>query len=147
MPTNNTGKEVKFAGTTVLVEGLILAKVTTFNNDTNISEEDVTAAENIIAGTDVLRNEYVPIAVNETATIEGITIETSTAGRNIGQSELKASADKGQMITIRRVRNTGYGDILYGFFTSYSETGDVSGVYRFKSTFRVNSKTDIIPGS
>ncbi len=145
--TENTGKEVKFAGTTVLVEGLVLAKVTAFNNDTSISEEDVTAAENIIPGTDVLHGEFTPIAVNETAAIEGITIETSIAGRDIGQSELKDAAEKGKIITIRRVRNTGYGEILNGFFTAYNETGDVSGVYKFKSTFRVNSKTEIVPGS
>lgn len=145
--TENTGKEVKFAGTTVLVDGLVLAKVTAFNNDTSISEEDVTAAENIIPGTDVLHGEFTPIAVNETAAIEGITIETSIAGRDIGQSELKDAAEKGKIITIRRVRNTGYGEILNGFFTAYNETGDVSGVYKFKSTFRVNSKTEIVPGS
>lgn len=147
MATANTGKEVKFAGTTVLVEGLILAKVTAFNNDTSISEEDVTAAENVIPGTDVLHGEFTPIAVNETAAIEGITIETSLAGRDVGQSELKDAAEKGKIITIRRVRNTGYGEILNGFFTAYNETGDVSGVYKFKSTFRVNSKTEIVPGS
>lgn len=147
MATANTGKEVKFAGTTVLVEGLILAKVTAFNNDTSISEEDVTAAENVIPGTDVLHGEFTPIAVNETAAIEGITIETSLAGRDVGQSELKDAAEKGKIITIRRVRNTGYGEILNGFFTAYNETGDVSGVYKFKSTFRVNAKTEIVPGS
>jgi hypothetical protein len=147
MATENTGKEVKFAGTSVLVEGLVLAKVTAFNNDTSISEEDVTAAENVIPGTDVLHGEFTPIAVNETAAIEGITIETSVAGRDIGQSELKDAAEKGKIITIRRVRNTGYGEILNGFFTAYNETGDVSGVYKFKSTFRVNSKTEIVPGS
>jgi len=147
MATANTGKEVKFAGTTVLVEGLVLAKVTAFNNDTSISEEDVTGAENVIPGTDVLHGEFTPIAVNETAAIEGITIETPLAGRDVGQSELKDAAEKGKIITIRRVRNTGYGEILNGFFTAYNETGDVSGVYKFKSTFRVNSKTEIVPGS
>ncbi|MBN2545689.1 MAG: hypothetical protein JXB50_07830 [Spirochaetes bacterium] len=147
MSTVNTGYEVKFAGTAVLIDGLVVAKVTAFNNDTSISEEDVTAAENVIPGTDVLHGEFTPIAVNETAAIEGITIERTTSGRDVGQSELKDAAQKGKIVTIRRIRNTGYGDILNGFFTAFNETGDVSGVYKFKSTFRVNSVTEVVPGS
>ncbi len=139
--------EVKFAGTVVEVDALVVAKVTAFNKDLSVSEEDVTAAENVIAGTDVLHTEFASIAVSETASVEGITIETAAGGLNAGQSELRNAAEKGKTVTIRHVRNTGYGYLLTGFFTGYNETGDVSGVYKYKTTFRVNSKVDIVPGS
>ncbi len=139
--------EVKFASTVVVVDSELVAKVTAFNKNTSISEEDVTAAENVIPGTDVLHSEFVSIMVSETANVEGIVIEKASTGMDDGQSELKNAADTGKTVTMRQTRNTGYGYNLTGFFTSYEESADVSGVYKFKSTFRINTKTEIVPGS
>jgi len=139
--------EVKFAGSVVMVDGEIVAKITGFNKNSSISEEDVTAAQNVIPGTDVLHSEFVSIMVSETANVEGIVIEEAVGGMDDGQSELKNAADTGKTVILRQTRNTGYGYTLSGFFTSYEESGDVSGVYKFKSTFRINTKTEIVPGS
>lgn len=139
--------EVKFAGSVVMVDGEIVAKITGFNKNASISEEDVTAAQNVIPGTDVLHSEFVSIMVSETANVEGIVIEEAVGGMDDGQSELKNAAETGKTVVLRQTRNTGYGYTLSGFFTSYEESGDVSGVYKFKSTFRINTKTEIVPGS
>lgn len=146
MSTNVAG-EVKFAGTVIQVESETVAKVTKFNRSTKTAEENITGAEDVIAGTDVLQEEYTAISVSETASLEGIAIETAAAGMDDGQSELKDAAESGEVVTLRHVRNTGYGYALSGFFTSYEEEGSTSGPYTFKGDFRVNSKVAITPGS
>jgi hypothetical protein len=139
--------EVIFGNTIVTVESEVVAKVTAFNKQASISEEDVTGAEDVVAGSNVLSQKFVSIAVGRTANVEGIVIESAASGRDDGQSELEAAASSGSEVTLRHTRNTGYGTALTGFFTSYEESGDTSGVYKFKGAFRVNTKTDIVPGS
>lgn len=138
--------EVKFAGTIIRAEQEVVAKVTSFARSLTISEEDVTGAEDVIAGSDVLSQDFAAIAVGETATIEGISME-DVEGADSGQSELKDAAEKGDVIEIEHVRNTGHGKKLTGFFTSYEETGSTTAVYRFRGTFRVKSTEDIVPTS
>lgn len=138
--------EVKFAGTVIEIQDEVVAKVTSFNRSLSISEDDVTGAEDVIVGTDVLQQQFVPIAVGETAAIEGVAIEDGS-GLDAGQSELKNAAEQGDIVSLRHVRNTGFGVLLTGFFTAYDETASTSGVYRFSGTFRVNSKVAITPGS
>ena len=138
--------EVKFAGTVIEVDDVVVAKVTSFSREVSISEDDVTGAEDVVAGTDVLHQQFVSIAVSETAEIEGVAIEGPT-GPDIGQSDLRTAAESGDEVVLKQTKNTGYGVSLTGFFTSYSEEGTTSGVYRFTGSFRVNSKVDIVPGS
>lgn len=138
--------EVKFAGTVIEIANEVVAKVTAFNRALSISEDDVTGAEDVIVGTDVLQQQFVPIAVGETADIEGVAIESSGV-LDAGQSELKNAAECGDIVSLRHVKNTGSGVLLTGFFTAYNETGSTSGVYRFSGTFRVNSKVAVTPGS
>jgi len=144
MPIEN---EVKFAGTIVEVNNEVVAKVKVFNKNTAVSEEDITGSEDYIPGTDVLYSQFTSIAVSETASIEGIAIQTRTTGLDDGQSELKDYATTGQPVALRQIRNNGHGYLLNGFFTSYEENGDVSGVYKYKGTYRVISKQEIVPGS
>lgn len=139
--------EVKFARTQLRVDNEVVAKVTSFTKAAEISEEDVTGSEDYIAGTDVLHQQFVSIAVGETAEIEGIAIESAASGLDDGQSELRDAAESGQIVTLRQVRATGYGYNMTGFFTSYEESGSTSEVYKFKGSFRINSKTEITPGS
>jgi hypothetical protein len=139
--------EIKFGGTSVTIDSEVVAKITAFNKNVSVSEEDVTGSEDILPGTDVLHSQFVSIAISETAAVEGIAIESAVSGPDDGQSELKNAAETGKIVTMRHVRNTGYGHSLAGFFTSYEETADVSGVYKFKGTFRVNTKNSIVPGS
>ena len=139
--------EVKFADTVVEIDDVVVAKITAFNRAVSISEEDVTSAEDTIAGTDVLHQQFVSIAVGETANVEGVAVESAGAGLDVGQSDLRDAAESGAAVVMRHTRNTGYGHAFTGFFTSYNESGSTSGVYRFTGAFRINSKVEITPGS
>lgn len=139
--------EVKFARTQIKVDDEVVAKITSFNKATEISEEDTTGSEDYIAGTDVLHQQFVSIAVGETAEIEGIAIESAESGLDDGQSELRDAAETGQTVNLVQTRATGYGWNMTGFFTSYEESGSTSEVYKFKGSFRINSKVEITPGS
>lgn len=139
--------EVKFAKTQIQIDGEVVAKITSFTRSVEISEEDVTGSEDYIAGTDVLHQQFVSISVGETAEVEGIAIESASSGLDDGQSDLRDAAESGQSVVMRHVRSTGYGYSMTGFFTSYEESGSTSEVYKFKGSFRINSKTEIVPGS
>lgn len=139
--------EVKFARTQIQVDNEVVAKITSFSRQVDISEEDVTGSEDYIAGTNVLHQNFVSIAVGETADVEGIAIESSSSGLNDGQSELRDAAESGKEVTMRQVRHTGFGNVMTGFFTSYEESGSTSEVYKFKGSFRINSKVEVTPGS
>lgn len=141
------GSEVKFANTRVYVDNEFVSKITSFKRTTAIAEENVTGAEDYIAGTDVLQEQYVPISVGDMAEVEGIAQETASGGPDDGQAEMRDVAKTGQTCTVRRLKNTGYGENLTGFFTNYEETGSTSEVYKWKATFRVNAISEITPGS
>lgn len=144
---DNVEDEIKFGNTVVQVDNEIVSKVTSFNTKTDVSEEEITGSEDVVAGTNVLFSKFTAIKVGKTADMEGIAIESSSAGRDDGQSELQDAVDTGKLVTVRCTRNTGYGWLLSGFFTSYEEGADTSGVYKWKASFRVNQKTEITPGS
>lgn len=139
--------EVKFANTRVYVDNEFVSKVTSFKKTASISEENVTGAEDYIPGTDVLGEQYASISVGQTAEVEGIAQETAASGPDDGQAEMRDVALTGQTCTVRRLKNTGYGEDLTGFFTNYEETGSTGEVYKWKATFRINAVTEITPGS
>ena len=139
--------EVKFGGTSILIDGVVCAKVTSYTESKSISEEDVTGSEDLVAGADILDTKFVSISRDKTADIEGIVIEGSSDGRDDGQSALKDAADTGAIVVVRHLRATGHGEDNTGFFTKYEESGDTSGVYTFKGSFRINSQETVTPGS
>ena len=139
--------EIKFAETVVEVESEVVAKITSFNRSVSISEEDVTGAEDVIAGSDILQSKFVSIAKGETAAVAGIAVESAVDGMDDGQSELRDSAEAGEIITMTHTKANGYGRTLTGFFTSYEETGSVGSVYKFSGNFRVNTNVPITPAS
>ena len=67
--------EIKFAGTVIEIDNEVVAKITSFERSVSVSEEDVTGSEDVVVGTDVLHQQFVAVAVGETATVEGIAIE------------------------------------------------------------------------
>jgi len=138
--------EIKFAGTVIEIDNEIVAKVTSFERSVSVSEEEVTGSEDVITGTDVLQQQFIATAVGETATLEGIAVEDES-GPDSGQSALAEAAESGAQVVLKHTRNSGYGEALTGFFTAYSENGAAGGVYRFSGSFRVVSKTQIVPGS
>jgi len=141
-----TEQEVKFGNTIIEIDDVVVAKVTSFGRTVSISEEDITGAEDVVEGVDVLHLVFTAIAVGETASLEGIAMESDT-GLDVGQSDLRDAAESGTEVVLRHTRNTGYGHAFTGFFTSYGETGSTTGVYRFTGAFRINSKVEITPGS
>ena len=138
--------EIKFANTVITVDSEVVAKITSFNRSLSVAEEDVTGAEDVVVGTNILQQQFVPISIGETAALEGISIEDA-AGPDDGQSELKTAAEAGTIVVLQQVRNTGFGTALSGFFTAYEETGSISSVYKFRADFRVTSKAAVTPGS
>ena len=139
--------EVKFAKTQIQVDNELVAKVTKFDRNVEIAEEDTTGSEDYIAGTDILHLQFVSISVGETAEMEGIAMESSSEGLDDGQSELRNAAETGKTVNVRYTRNTGFGYLLTGFFTSYKESGACPEVYKWSGSFRINSKVQIVPGS
>lgn len=144
---DNVEDEVKFGNTVVQVDNEIVSKVTSFNTKTDVSEEEITGSEDVVAGTNVLFSKFTAIKVGKTADVEGISIESADSGPDDGQSELQDAVDQGKIVTLKSTKNTGYGWNLSGFFTSYEEGADTSGVYKWKASFRVNQKTEVTPGS
>jgi len=139
--------EVKFANTVIQVQSETVAKVTSFKRSVEIDEEDTTGSEDYIVGTDVLHKQFVSIAVGETADVEGIAIESTLTGLDDGQSELRDAAERGETVSMKYTRYTGYGYTFTGFFTKYEESGSTTEVYKYKGTFRINSKVEITPAS
>jgi hypothetical protein len=131
-------EEVPFGNTLIKINNEIIGKVTAFNKQSSTSEEDITGSEDVIENNDdILDQEFSSIAIGMTANIEGIVIEDFHSGRDDGQSILAEYAYKGEQVTLIHTRNSGYSITLTGFFTSYEESGDSSGVYKFKGAFRV----------
>ena len=144
---DNVVGEIKFGNTSIRVQNEVVAKVTKWSKGVSIDEEDITGSEDVIAGTNVVHKQFTPVAVGETAEMEGISIEDADTGRDDGQSELYDAATQGQIVTVRHVKNTGYGDLLTGFFTAYDENASTAETYKWKGSFRVNTITPIVPGS
>lgn len=135
--------EEKFAGLVVKADDEVVAKVTNLTSpNLTISEAEITGAEDVVEGGDILQQKFAAIAVNETASVDGIVIIGDG-----GQSELKDAARKGATVEIEWVGPSGNGATLEGFFQSYQETRVTTDVAKFTSTFRVNKNTPIINGS
>lgn len=143
----NVVNEIKFAKTIVKVGGYIVAKVTSWTDTAETSEENITGAEDYIAGTDVLREQYTSISVGQTAEMEGIAIEDPTTGRDDGQSALKEAAKSGEIVELVKTNFNGFGYTYSGFFTNYEESASSSEVYKWTGSFRINSEAEITPGS
>lgn len=143
----NVVNEIKFAKTIVKVDGYVVAKVTSWTDTAETSEENITGSEDYIAGTDVLREQYTSISVGQTAEMEGIAIEDPTTGRDDGQSALKEAAKSGKIVELVKTNFNDFGYTYSGFFTSYEESASSSEVYKWTGSFRINSETEVTPGS
>ncbi len=132
--------EVKLAGTFIYIEDTPLAKITSFSRSLDTAEEDITGAENSVAGTDRLNQIFSAIAVGETLSLEGIAFADSEGAPDQGQSQLKAKAEAAATVELKHLPIIGVPKSFRGFFTGYEESGPVSGAYRFSGSFRVSSK-------
>jgi hypothetical protein len=135
--------EEKFAGTSVKIDDVTIAKVTSLTTpNLTITESEITGAEDVASGGDILQQKYSSIAVGETANVEGIVITDDA-----GQSALKAAARTGATVDIEWTGPSGNGGTLEGFFTSYQENRVTTDVAKFSGGFRVNDNTEISAGS
>lgn len=128
---------VAFAGTFVEIDGVVVAKITSFQSTSEISEEQVSGSEDTVgtAPNKITKEVYKPVSVGQTAQAEGI-YKTSDQG----QSDLQDAADTGLEVQIRHVRQDGQGHLYTGFFTNYQESGQLPGIYTWTAQFRVNDK-------
>lgn len=130
----------RFAGTTVKIDSVTVAKITTWGRDSSTAETDVTGSEDVVAGTEILETKYEPVAVSSTINFGGIEVVGDT-----GQGDVEAAFGEGTEVTIRQAYNDGTGWDYTGFLTSYNQTGSVGdAVYKFTASFRVNSKVAIV---
>ena len=135
--------EEKFAGFVVSIDDVVVAKITSLTmNSLTISEADITGSEDVVSGGDILAQKFASIAVNETASVEGI-VWVGDAG----QSDLKTAAKAGVEVELSAVSAAGNGGSLEGFFTSYQESRGTGDVAKFTAAFRVNENTPIVSGS
>lgn len=126
----------RFAGTTIKIDGVSVAKITSWGEDASTAETDVTGAEDVVAGTEILQTKYEPTGISKTVNFAGIEVIGDT-----GQSDVEGAFGEGTEVVVTRLYNDGTGKDYTGFLTAYNRTGSVSdAVYKFTSTFRVNSE-------
>jgi hypothetical protein len=130
----------RFAGTTIKIDSVTVAKITSWGEDNSTAETDVTGAEDIVAGTEILQTKMEPTAISSTVNFAGIEVIGDT-----GQSDVEDAFGEGTQVVITRLYNDGSGYDYTGFLTSYNRTGSIGdAVYKFTSTFRINSKVAVV---
>lgn len=128
---------VAFAGTFLEIDGVTVAKITSFQSAIEVSEEQVSGSEDTVgtAPNEIIKEVYKPVSKGETAQTEGI-YKTGDQG----QSDLEDAAETGLEVQIRHVRQDGKGHLYTGFLTNFQQSGQLSGIYTFSAQFRVNDK-------
>jgi hypothetical protein len=131
--------ERKFAGTIIKIDGVTIAKITDFSFDRSIGETEVTGAEDVMLGSDILEQKYVATKISSTISFGGITYSSDA-----GQGDLEDAADQGTSIVIRRTYSDATGYDYTGVITSYKFGGSIGdGIYKFSGSMRVNSKVAV----
>lgn len=130
----------RFAGTTIKIDSVTVAKITSWGEDNSTAETDVTGAEDVVVGTEILQTKMEPTAISSTVNFAGIEVIGDT-----GQSDVEDAFGEGTQVVITRLYNDGSGYDYTGFLTSYNRTGSIGdAVYKFTSTFRINSKVAVV---
>jgi hypothetical protein len=130
----------RFAGTTIKIDSVTVAKITSWGEDNSTAETDVTGAEDVVVGTEILQTKMEPTAISSTVNFAGIEVIGDT-----GQSDVEDAFGEGTEVVITRLYNDGSGYDYTGFLTSYNRTGSIGdAVYKFTSTFRINSKVAVV---
>ena len=129
--------ERKFAGTIIEIDGVVVAKITSFNETNNTSEIETTGSEDVMSGSDILAAQYQAIKLDSTLALEGIAYVGDT-----GQDDLEIAADTAAIVDLTRKYQDGTGHTYRGYLTNRSVSGSVSdAIYKFSCNFRVNSKS------
>lgn len=140
--------EKRVAGFTVGDGTNTLANVTSYELNTEVSEEEVAGLSDTVGDPPIISEKYLAISVGRTASISGIVYtgdETSGAGPDsAAQEAFQSNAETGAVLTLEYRYEDATGYDLSGFFTSYNKTGDKGeATEKYSGTFRVNSVTRI----
>lgn len=132
--------ERKFAGTSIEIDGVVVAKITSFNVSSNTSEIETTGSEDVMPGSDILNAQFQAVKQDSTLALEGIAMIGDT-----GQDDLRTAAEAASIVELERIYQDGTGHVFTGYLTNFTESGSVQdGVYKFSTGFRVNSKVAIV---
>jgi len=135
--------EIQFASSVVKVDGTTVAKVTSINKNSAMSEVDVTGAEDVSGA--LVQEQFIPVSIGQTLDLEGISVSGAAAEYEDGQSALIAAAENGTEVVLQVLKPAGYGFDYTGYFTSLREGASAKDVYKWSGSFRVNSKQAVTP--
>lgn len=118
-----------------------IGRLTTFGHDIEVSEEEVSGSGNTAGDPPIVKEQYVPVSVGETANCGGVSIKDDA-----GEAAIKTAARTGDEVILEHRYEDGTGTNYTGFFTNYSTSGELPNVFRFTAQFRVND-TAAVPAS
>jgi len=135
--------ENPFASSTILIDGTVVARVTSVRRAVSMNEVDTTGAENVSGA--LADKQYLPVSIEETLELEGISMQNTTGPveHEPGQLALITAAEAGTSAVLQALKPNGKGHNFTGYFTAFSEGGSVDDVYKWSGSFRVNSKAAV----
>lgn len=140
--------EKRVAGFSVSDGTNTLAQITSYEINSEISEEEVAGLGDTVGTPPIISEKYLAVSVGKTASGSGIVFtgegSSGTGPDDAALKAFRANAETGATMTLeyRYTDTSGYD--LEGFFTSFNYTGDKGeATEKFTYTFRVNTKTDV----
>lgn len=130
--------EKRFAGAAITCEGVAIGRIFRWNNEYSVEFDDVTGVENTegVAPNKVVRVKKLPVALDQRVSIGGVMLSN-----DVGLDEVITAAKTGAIVDLAVTYQDGSAETVTGFFSSYTETGEVKQAMRFEGTFEVNSST------
>jgi len=130
--------EKRFAGAAITCEGAAVGRIFRWNNEYSVEFDDVTGVENTEGSSPnkVVRVNKLPVALDQRVSVGGVMLSSDP-----GLDEIITAAKTGAIVTLAITYQDNSTESIDGFFSSYTETGEVKQAMRFEGTFEVNSST------
>src|SRR5690554_15057 len=129
----------RVAGFTASIGNDTIAAILGYERGTEISEEEDAGLEDTIGDPPIIKEQYEPVAVGQTASINGISVVDDQ-----GQAAVDTAASTGTKVTLKMRYDDGSGEDIDGFFQNYNVTGDKGqATEKFSAGFRVNKRTPV----
>lgn len=140
--------EKRVAGFTIGDGTNTFANITSYEINTEISEEEVAGLNDTVGSPPILSESYLAVSVGRTASLSGVAFSgDGTSGSGPSSAAIQAflgNAETGAELTLEYRYNDDSGYDLTGFFQSFNFTGDKGeATEKFSGTFRVNDKTEV----
>lgn len=127
------------AGFTAAIGNDTIAVILGYEKAIEISEENVAGLDDTVGDPPIIKEIYQPVSVGSTAAVNGISVVGDA-----GQAAVETAASTGAEVTLKLRYHDGSGEDIEGFFTNYTETGDVGqATEKFSANFRVNERTPV----